>query len=169
MCLLVGHTSGRTEAVRSLARMAHCPLVELSLTSGTDTSDLLGGFEQRELTRAVHSLQRRLLEVMACAVQQLLLHGGAQDQLRTLMSSCIWNLRNVEADPESLLQSLAQLLSDSEDFELVCASLPELERLYGQNLATMRTELTELHEELSDSSSSTSAGRFEWVDGVLTR
>lgn len=47
MCLLVGPAgAGKTAAVRALAALAGRQLVELSLTSGTDTSDLLGGFEQ---------------------------------------------------------------------------------------------------------------------------
>ena len=54
MCLLVGPAaSGKTAAVRSLAQLCGQPLLELSLTSGTDTSDLLGGFEQVEPARKV--------------------------------------------------------------------------------------------------------------------
>lgn len=52
MCVLIGPSaSGKTAVVRTLAAICGSPLVELSLTSGTDTSDLLGGFEQVELPR----------------------------------------------------------------------------------------------------------------------
>lgn len=54
MCLLVGPAaSGKTAAARTLARLCGRALLELPLTSGTDTSDLLGGFEQMEPERKV--------------------------------------------------------------------------------------------------------------------
>lgn len=54
MCLLVGPPSaGKTAVVRTLAALCGRELVELPLTSGTDTSDLLGGFEQMEPERKV--------------------------------------------------------------------------------------------------------------------
>jgi midasin len=58
MCLLVGPAAGgKTGAVRTLAALCGQPLLELSLTSGTDTSDLLGGFEQVEPARRVQVRQ----------------------------------------------------------------------------------------------------------------
>ncbi len=54
MCLLVGPpSSGKTAAMRALAQLSGRPLLELPLTSGTDTSDLLGGFEQMEPERKI--------------------------------------------------------------------------------------------------------------------
>ena len=38
--------AGKTSIVRSLAAMCNQELVEISLTAGSDTSDMLGGFEQ---------------------------------------------------------------------------------------------------------------------------
>lgn len=47
MCLLVGGAgAGKTSLTRLLAQLAGEPLLEVPLTSGTDTSDLLGSFEQ---------------------------------------------------------------------------------------------------------------------------
>ena len=52
MPILVGPTaSGKTSLVRLVAQLAGKPLSEVVLTSGTDTSDLLGGFEQLEPSR----------------------------------------------------------------------------------------------------------------------
>ena len=52
MPILVGPTaSGKTSLVRLAAQLAGRPLSEVVLTSGTDTSDLLGGFEQLEPSR----------------------------------------------------------------------------------------------------------------------
>lgn len=43
--------TGKTCIIRCLAALAGRSLVELSLTAGSDTSDLLGGFEQVEATK----------------------------------------------------------------------------------------------------------------------
>ena len=40
--------AGKTSVARALAGLAGQELVELALNGGTDTSDLLGGFEQLE-------------------------------------------------------------------------------------------------------------------------
>ena len=50
--LIVGPpSSGKTCLVRCLAALCHQHLVEVTLTSGTDSRDLLGGFEKRENSR----------------------------------------------------------------------------------------------------------------------
>ena len=45
--------AGKTSLVRLAAALAGQPLVELALSGGTDTADLLGGFEQLEPLRRV--------------------------------------------------------------------------------------------------------------------
>lgn len=57
MALLVGGGgAGKTTLARSAAALCGVPLVELALTSGTDTSDLLGSFEQLEPERRVQEV-----------------------------------------------------------------------------------------------------------------
>lgn len=54
MCILVGASgSGKTSIARTAAQLAGRQLTELALTGGTDTADLLGGFEQLEPKRKV--------------------------------------------------------------------------------------------------------------------
>lgn len=43
--------AGKTSLARTVAGLAGQELVELALHGGTDTSDLLGGFEQLEPSR----------------------------------------------------------------------------------------------------------------------
>ena len=76
MCLLVGGAgSGKTSLARLLARLAGRQLLEVPLTSGTDTSDLLGSFEQVEPSRRVHDLAARL-HALACEAGQALALGA---------------------------------------------------------------------------------------------
>lgn len=54
MCILVGGAGcGKTSIARTAAQLAGRQLTELALTGGTDTADLLGGFEQLEPKRKV--------------------------------------------------------------------------------------------------------------------
>ncbi|KAK9809153.1 hypothetical protein WJX72_010301 [[Myrmecia] bisecta] len=93
MCILTGGPgSGKTSSVRLLARLCGRQLVEMALTSGTDTSDLLGGFEQLEP-------QRRIQEA-ADAVQALDAQGDKQ-QLE-LLAQLVAQLTAVLADMPSL-------------------------------------------------------------------
>lgn len=54
MCILVGGAAvGKTSLARTAAQLAGRQLTEIALTGGTDTADLLGGFEQLEPKRKV--------------------------------------------------------------------------------------------------------------------
>ncbi len=54
MCILVGGPGvGKTSLARTTAQLAGSKLTEIALTGGTDTADLLGGFEQLEPKRKV--------------------------------------------------------------------------------------------------------------------
>ena len=54
MCILVGGAAvGKTSLARTAAQVAGQQLTEIALTGGTDTADLLGGFEQLEPKRKV--------------------------------------------------------------------------------------------------------------------
>lgn len=67
MCILVGGAAvGKTSLARTAALLAGRQLTEITLTGGTDTADLLGGFEQLE--------PKRKVQVGSCSSQ--LLHDG---------------------------------------------------------------------------------------------
>jgi ABC-type glutathione transport system ATPase component len=56
MPILVGGAgSGKTSVARLVASLAGRALSEIALTSGTDTSDLLGSFEQLEPSRRLQA------------------------------------------------------------------------------------------------------------------
>lgn len=73
MCILVGPpATGKTSLVRLLAAMTGNPLREFSLSSATDTTELLGCFEQHDLFRQWQEIVR-----------------GANDSLKTVCSYCL--------------------------------------------------------------------------------
>lgn len=73
MCILVGPpASGKTSLVRLMAALSGNSLHEFSLSSATDTTELLGCFEQ-------HDLFRRWQEIVKISY----------DSLKTVCSSCL--------------------------------------------------------------------------------
>ena len=67
MCILVGGpATGKTALARTVAALARRPLLELTLTAGSDTSDLLGSFEQQEPGRQVQVLFNQVQTTSSC-------------------------------------------------------------------------------------------------------
>ena len=74
----VVQTAGKTTIIRSLATLCDAPLVEIPLTAGTDTSELLGGFEQLDLNRRLQLCKSKVEAVVQQAIKALILEveGG---------------------------------------------------------------------------------------------
>lgn len=84
---------GKTTLVRSMAALCNAPLVEIALTAGTDTSDILGGFEQSDPnTRLLQSassiavlLQRASLVIISLINTDF--DAASRSQLKSLSSA----------------------------------------------------------------------------------
>ncbi|KAL4440107.1 hypothetical protein ABPG75_003108 [Micractinium tetrahymenae] len=211
MCLLVGPAAGgKTAAVRGLAALAGQPLLELSLTSGTDTSDLLGGFEQVEPARKVQEAARQAQALLAAAAELLLpaLRPTAaehQQLLASLSAACAACAASagldaaaaaagavVAAAPSAEAQHAQQLAA----VQAVQAVLGQLQQVLGalrqlegpsdggatpegsslqQQVAQLEASAAEAAARAAElaaglaSGGESAAGKFEWVDGALTR
>jgi len=180
MCLLVGPSgTGKTALVRTLALLCGEPLVELSLNSGTDTSDLLGGFEQVDVTRKIAEVTTQVDGIFHAAASSIV-HSGNVDCLTSLSKLwCEWKdltragrgKRDVE-DEALLLPSVTALLKQLDSL-LSFSSMVVDEDQSGESVAAHVNKLLQvailLEEELSGADGTSTAGRFEWVDGTLTR
>ena len=56
-CVVGGSCSGKTSLIRVLAKLSGQRLNEIALTGSTDTSDLLGGFEQMDARRKIQQVR----------------------------------------------------------------------------------------------------------------
>lgn len=80
MCILVGASGcGKSSIARTAAQLAGRHLTELALTGGTDTADLLGGFEQLEPKRKIQVCAK--LDDFWCMFVPLTKHVGCGSQL----------------------------------------------------------------------------------------
>ncbi len=165
MCLLSGPAaSGKTAVVRTLAELCGRPLIELSLNSGTDASDLLGGFEQVDVGRRRKEFCRAVRDALAAATAAVLEADALAEGLDRLQAAALaWSAAEpqvADADAAALGEAGRRVLDEA---DAALAGVPAAPAV-GEALAAARR----LGAAVASAAAET-AGRFEWVDGALTR
>ena len=144
--LLVGPSgSGKTSLIVRLAELAGVDVVQLCLNSEMDTVDLLGGFEQVDLQRALGAFTGRL-----------------RDHIHLTIAEVMSSSRSID----SALLELLQILEGSPAAEDV---LPELSLLAQRGTDSTFSAFLDECRHLIDCSKPHSGGQFEWVDGLLVK
>ncbi|KAJ3074248.1 AAA ATPase midasin [Podochytrium sp. JEL0797] len=171
MAILCGSaSSGKTAMVRLLAKMAGQQLDEFSMNSGIDAVELLGGFEQVDLTRREQSVVKMVdhsldvvfryfgsVEVVVDRADFFQRVFSLQTQLRGLSDTSI----PLPLDAmQSLLDNLAEII------ESVGTSL-ELFLLDAG--AKLPADILEVCQQLRHLRASGVHGQFEWIDGTLIK
>eukprot|EP00898_Chlorokybus_atmophyticus_P007316 jgi/Chlat1/7586/Chrsp63S07074 len=186
MCNLVGPTSaGKTSLVRMLAQITGSTLHEYSLTNATDTSDLLGCFEQYDPNRKLGELSGRAHELLQQVASQLLVvpvhsspEGNADHSLMLQslqhVSSLLgtWHAYHNRAGVPGLSSAGAEL--DTTAVQLLGQLADQLHEacnavLSSAELQHSASRLLRDVQALKASASSSAGGRFEWVSGALLK
>ncbi|KAL4081238.1 P-loop containing nucleoside triphosphate hydrolase protein [Scleroderma citrinum] len=142
--------SGKSCLIRTVADLSGNHLDEVGITSATDASDILGGFEQVDQVTRVFGVATQVLELSEEFMRSVLgvnhryRHFG---RLRRELASAV-------RTQTSVLQATAHLLA-----ELTTMNLDDSN--FNGPLKSLQSTVTEL------SRAGTSVGRFEWVDGPL--
>lgn len=156
MPLITGHSSsGKTSAVRFLAKLSGVALEEFSMNSGVDAVELLGGFEQEDIVRSQQGITSALSDLASSLLRQIVEKSlTANAELVLHLTKLTTNIPNpsVEAFKEciSVLGDVAKYVEDEEAF------------------VTLRY-ISGLLAQFSDLVSRGEQGRFKWVDGSLIR
>ncbi|KAJ1310100.1 hypothetical protein OPQ81_006847 [Rhizoctonia solani] len=150
LLILNGPTcSGKTSLIRAIASLRGADLREFCMSPGTDATDLLGGFEHsnRELNlkNILSQIQTFLGKVL---VSTGLLEGDLVDLSRSLKSILESSGPEQARYSLDLLQGIRRRLSDLDTFD----SANLIAQIDGFTLQ-----------------GTSSAGRFEWVDGPLVK
>jgi len=174
MTIVVGQAaSGKTTVVKTLARLAGKDLQRIALTSATDTSELLGSFEQKESSRDRVDFESRVFSLL----QGLCESSAFGDVSSTTRAWKLW---------ESYRAATQALDSMSEnDAESAVDILREVIVALGAAATTNATSLSnDVQSEISsllenfdaivtpisfNVGPKKDAGRFEWVDGALLK
>ncbi|KAJ2476468.1 AAA ATPase midasin, partial [Coemansia sp. RSA 2320] len=149
LAILVGPAgAGKTALVRWLANATGNKLVEFSMNSGVDTSEILGGFEQVDAQRHRSALLRRVDSLLAAAILGAdYQHPGLGVSQACALYQAARNCEDAQ-DLCALVEQIAQYADDCGDLRL--AELAAGVRCDAEAFAGLKV-----------------AGKFEWVDGVL--
>ncbi|XP_064402600.1 midasin-like isoform X2 [Halichondria panicea] len=171
MAIIVGKCcTGKSSIVRSLARMCGHKLLELPVTSVTDTTDLLGGFEQVNLRRHCVNLASLTLDTTECLLSSAnnnceLLQQPTVDTLKTIANELRHNFSPAVCDVSGDKQVL---LSQCKKLKLLVKTIQRLTKSTDvcllHDMSDVLFNLESLRKKISGSESS---GQFEWVDSVL--
>ncbi|KAJ1898488.1 AAA ATPase midasin, partial [Coemansia sp. IMI 209127] len=153
MAILVGPAgSGKTSMVRWLASATGNRLVEFSMNSGVDTSEIIGGFEQVDVQRHRTSLLTHidtLLRQALLAASDSSLSAQPQRNATMVRACGLFHAAKRCVGTRNLCAAVEQILD-------AVGGLAEVNDLVG----AARRELGQL-------AALEAAGRFEWVDGIL--
>ncbi|CAH2065804.1 unnamed protein product [Thlaspi arvense] len=167
LCILVGpSSSGKTSVIRILAQLTGFPLNELNLSSATDSSDLLGCFEQYNAFRNFRLVVARVEHLVD--EYNSLLSQSSQD---ALVSS--W-LSFLHKNDSCLLKNPSSFLNDSDSL----SKLSEIVEYLKQVLEEGRLPVTWTKKNLDQitktilklqTDGKKQSAKFEWVTGMLIR
>ena len=144
--------SGKTSLVRVMAELTGNPLQEIPINHATDTTDILGSYEQVDDNFRSLSLVHRALLLLESVSRTC---SGSKS--RTLTN--LGHLRTAITSPPPI-----ELLSD-----LLRTTLNTLEDLVDLDDDVVREKI-DLQERLrAELAGSKVAGQFEWIDGPLVR
>ncbi|KAL8928816.1 MAG: hypothetical protein Q9208_001594 [Pyrenodesmia sp. 3 TL-2023] len=146
-CLLVGPAgSGKTEMIRQVARCAGADLVELSMNSDMDTTDLVGGYEQLDSQRDAAAFFARL---RAFVRETMLRKLQATPDGRQSLTSLHCRLATNQQSLKDTVETLRRLVDEEVDVDLE---------------VFLRDGETILQKTSQDN-----RARFEWIDGILVK
>ncbi|KAI5058508.1 hypothetical protein GOP47_0026678 [Adiantum capillus-veneris] len=189
MSILVGPAGcGKTALVRLLAHLTGTPLQEFALSSGTDTTDLLGCFEQYDVLRCWQQLAKKVGHLVQVAFVQCFI---ALD--KTLPASKLVSLlRNMLTDWSNFEKSLnlrtegssgnyangnmGRTVPDLVEINLllqVVGQVKFVSSLFEESLVNLSLEVEAVENDLlglkRKVSSKFNRSHFEWVDGGFLR
>ena len=146
------HNSGKTNMIRTLANLSGNYLDEVHISKATDTTDILGGFEQVDhLARITTAAEEvvQLTEMFARSISGVTLNY----QYRALVER---ELISGQRTSTSVLQVVSGLLTELSTVDVDDSSLDVARR----DLDSRVRDLAQVR---------SARGRFEWIDGPLIR
>ncbi|XP_024011307.1 midasin [Eutrema salsugineum] len=174
LCILVGpSSSGKTSVIRILAQLAGFPLNELNLSSATDSSDLLGCFEQynafrnfRLVVARVEHLVDEYNSLLSQSTQEALL-----SKRKSLVSSWLSFLYKIDS---CLLENPSSFLNDSVSLSKLVEIVEYLRKVLEEGLLPVSWSKKNLDQIMKTilklkSDEKKQSTKFEWVTGMLIK
>lgn len=151
--ILTGPTnSGKTETIRFLANVVGVKLVEFAMNSDVDSMDILGGYEQVDITRSLTEFSEELHKVLN---ELVLVNLKVSSATEGPLHAALKLIQYTEATPVS-----------SDNFGVLLTQFKAFLALYSNDaLAALLETAQTLAERLSE----VSTVKFQWFDGLLVQ
>ncbi|KAI5957391.1 MDN1 [Candida margitis] len=147
--ILTGPTSsGKTCLIRYMANILGAKLDEFSMNSDVDSMDILGGYEQADLSRALHNFLNHVYSVLSQVVVARVRSQSGKTELSQVLR-IIDDISSNSITTENFGQFHQQFSSVSEEF--------------------LDKDIIALSESLLSKLSQPSSLKFEWFDGLLVQ
>lgn len=165
--IIVGPSgSGKTTLVRQLANMTGNKMHELSLTASSDTSELLGSYEQAEPSRKRRALEEETRSLVLDTAKRI-----ATSNIQTV---------HTEAHDQPPLAETTRLTSALGEYEEMVQNEADVRNIKAKLLGVLQIlsqyiDVSHLQHRVEHTNSSAwsnvvgSDGFFQWVDGLLLR
>lgn len=151
--ILTGPTNaGKTSIIRYLASTVGVKLSEFSMNSDVDSMDILGGYEQVDLTRDMNHI---VLESLRVLNELVVVNALSNATDLTIVSKCL-----------DLIGFMKQMTIESSNFLTFYSMFDEFASSYSNDALN---ELLAKAQALKDKLSEASAVKFNWFDGMLVR
>jgi midasin len=152
--ILVGPSnSGKTDLVRYLATLTGSKVVEFSMNSDVDSMDILGGYEQLDLTRQITALVNKLFTVLCDALAS---HFKGSTEVFEANIACL-----------KLLKFLTSTHINLDNFDSLMERFGSFQSSVNTsgNISAIGREISELSKKIVEKAVVT----FEWFDGLLVK
>lgn len=151
--ILTGPTnSGKTETIRFLANVVGVKLVEFAMNSDVDSMDILGGYEQVDLTRSLTEITSSVHSVLNRLV---IINLKQQQTEKNPLTAALGLIQLIEDVPTSTA-NFAEFLNHFKAF---------LSLYSNDELSELLKKSQELEERLAEASTV----KFKWFDGLLVQ
>jgi midasin len=148
-CVLVGPSgSGKTSMIRALASIIGAPLQEFSMSSDTDATDILGGYEQRDPYRQLNCVTVKFRN----QVCKLLAMGPGPEE---------------HALFGKLVELCSRIPTSSADASALYAAYQEVLDGLGSQSPQFLDPIEQVKRLLLEIVNDNETGKFQWYDGVL--
>ncbi|CAN8238565.1 unnamed protein product [Cochlearia groenlandica] len=174
LCILVGpSSSGKTSVIRILAKLTGFPLNELNLSSATDSSDLLGCFEQYNAFRNFRLVVGRVQHFVD-EYNSLLSHSSQEillSKMKILVSSWLSFLHKIDS---CLVENPSSFLDDSDSLSKLAEIVEYLKQVLEEGLLSVSWSKKNLDQIMKTimklrAEKKKQSAKFEWVTGMLIK
>lgn len=151
--ILSGPTnSGKTELIRFLGNIVGAQIEEFAMNSDVDSMDILGGYEQVDLTRAIVTLTKKVRELL---LDLVVINLTAKESEQIILSQALELINYIDIKEVSV--------ADYNEFHTFLKSY--LSFFSNEELENIFRESQELDRRTREKKSV----KFEWFDGLLVR